>query len=295
MFNPPEIEQFPQRLEIEPTDRCNATCPYCPRHHMKTPMGFMDLGLFKRLIDEIVQYPDRSIVLFRRGETLLHPKFGDMLDYVKGKFNDIQLTTNASVMKEKIAHKIADVVTDISFSLELPERFQMYRTFNYDTIIARVDYFLSINKKARTQVSVVRTGDMTDDEIERFKENWSKKVDRVRIYEEHSQDGKFGSLKEKRRVRKPCVKPFNDMLIYWDGQVGRCNHDWGSAPLDSVQNKTIAEVWKGMVYKNLRKEHIGLTFRDKICGSCDSWYEFKGKSEIGQLIEVSQNTNESRI
>lgn len=280
-----ETKGFPIRIEIEPTNKCNSYCSYCPRRFMKYKEGFMDISLYNKLIDEISVYPDRTLVLFRRGESLLHPELTRMLDYAKGKFSQIQLSTNASLMDRKFAQIIAASVTFVSFSLELPERYKRYRQLDYDTVLKNIEYFLSLNRKAQTQVSIVKTVDTNQEDIQRFKDQWLKKVDRVRIYEEHSKDGRFGSLNNSMRPRKPCLKPFNEMLIFWDGRVGRCNHDWGEEPLDSVVTKSIREVWHSLKYNYLRKQHLDLNISDEVCIKCDSWYEHIGSCVIGEVYE----------
>lgn len=282
--------EFPNRIEIELTNECNSTCAYCPRRFMKYNIGYMEFPLFSRIIDEISSYPDRTIVLFRRGESLLHPKFLDILAYCKGKFKDIQLATNASHLNSDAAKAIADTVSFISFSLELPERYKKVRKLEYTDVIKNVDYFLKINKKAQTQVSVVATDDMSIVDIEKFKEAWVNRVDRVRIYEEHSKDGKFGSLAGEKKKRKACAKPFNDILIFWDGMTGRCNHDWGEEPLESVVDNSIRDVWLGERWNNLRGQHKRLKIYDKVCSKCDSWYDKIGICDVGYAYEKNERS-----
>lgn len=277
--------KFPRRIEIELTNECNSHCSYCPRRFMKYKIGFMDFSLFRKLINEISLFPDRMVVLFRRGESILHPRFIDMLNYCKGKCRDIQIATNASVMNKEIAQAIAENATFVSFSIELPERYEQFRSLDYAKVLKNINYFLTINQKAKTQVSMVSTEDITAREIEEFKRRWINKVNRVRVYDEHSGDGNFGSLEKHPRERKACVKPFNDMLIFWDGKVGRCNHDWGEYPLDSVVDKTIQEVWLNPKYDKLREQHRKLIISDKVCSKCDSWYDKIGVCDVGKVYE----------
>ena len=75
-FDPKE---FPMRVEIELTNDCNSYCTYCPRKYMRYEIGYMSLKLYRRLIDEISTFHNRTLVLFRRGESLLHPEFLKML------------------------------------------------------------------------------------------------------------------------------------------------------------------------------------------------------------------------
>lgn len=284
-FDREVIKEPPKRIEIEPTNECNLLCGYCPRRFMKYKTGFMNIKLYKKIIDEVSAFPERTLVLFRRGEALLHPEFIQMLSYTKGKFKEVQLATNAVLMDKRMANAIAEAVDFLSFSLELPQRYPRYRKMDYPTIFKNVEYFLSINSRVTTQVSIVKTRDITANDIARFKALWIDKVDRVRIYEEHSQDGRFGSLKNIRGKRKPCIKPFNDILIFWDGKVGRCNHDWGNDPLDSIVNKSIEGIWNSKAYTELRKQHLDLLITDKVCRDCDSWYEHIGECEVGQVYE----------
>ena len=51
-----------------------------------------------------------------------------------------------------------------------------------------------------------------------------------------------------------CVAPFYSMEILWNGDVTVCCHDVaGIRVLDSVQDRSVLEVWNGEAYKHLRK------------------------------------------
>jgi len=286
------IEQFldfPKRVEIEPSAVCNFKCSYCPRRFVDGLSGFIDEALFYRLIDEVASHPERIVVLHRRGESLLHPKIADLLHYVAGKFAEVQMATNGSVMNEAVTRALLDGVDFLSFSLDPPATFEQVRGFNYPTVKRNVEYLLEMRDKlgasTRVQASMVRTGETLDENVEAFKAEWDGKVDRIRVYEEHSSDGSFGSLKNPRGQRRPCVMPFYQTLIYVDGKVGRCNHDWDGEPLGDVNSQTIAEVWTSSAYEGLRRQHLELSFTDATCGPCDSWYPEIGNQGTGEVIE----------
>ncbi|MDD5512249.1 MAG: radical SAM protein, partial [Candidatus Omnitrophica bacterium] len=92
---------FPRRIEIELSAVCNLRCSYCPRKFLKELDGFMEFGLVKQIIDEAAEFPETILVLHRRGESLLHPRFGDICELVKGKFKEVQLATNATLLDDK--------------------------------------------------------------------------------------------------------------------------------------------------------------------------------------------------
>lgn len=279
--------EFPQRIEIELASACNLRCTYCPRRYIETMNEFMDFSLFRRLIDEIAEYPQTILVLHRRGESLLHPQFVEACEYVKDKFKEIQLATNATLLDDANSQAIIDAIDFISFSIDIPEVFDRTRIpAKYDEVESRILRFIDLNKgKVQTQASMVKTVNTPSENLKRFKKFWQGKVDRIRIYEEHSRDGKFGSLMRSRGRRLPCVMPFYEILIYCDGKVGRCNHDWNGIPMGEVTITTIRDIWTNNIYNELRNQHQTLHIKDKTCKNCDSWYPQIGRQETGETIE----------
>lgn len=282
--------QFPKRIEIELASACNLKCIYCPRHFMDDLNGFMDFSLYKRLIDEIADHPKTIIVLHRRGESLLHPQFIEMLNYIRGKFKTIQLATNATLLNTEKAQAIINTVTFLSFSIDTPHKFEKTRTpAKYEKVRANILKFLKMNKaqgnRVNTQVSMVRTTETLESETAMFQKIWEDKVDRVRIYDQHSENGVFGSMRQKRASRKPCVMPFYEMLIYCDGRIGRCNHDWDGDPIGDITKVDIKQIWNNGVYQDLRQQQKTLMITDPVCASCDSWYPKEGEQGTGEVIE----------
>ena len=281
------LYDFPKRIEIELVSDCNLRCTYCPRHYVNDLTGYMDLVLFKRLIDEIAGYPERVIVLHRRGESLMHPHFVEMCNYVGHKFEEAQIATNGTLLNKRRNQAIIDNLNFISFSLDHPENFNKTRLpAKYESVESNIHKFLDMNQgKVRTQVSMVQTEATPLHFVEEFKKIWTGKVDRIRVYQEHSKEGVFGALEKPRRERKPCKMPEYECLIYCDGNVGRCNHDWDGDPMGNVLNSTIYDIWHGPKYQDLRKQHHTLNICDKVCSGCDSWYPLIGIQGTGETIE----------
>ena len=79
--------------------------------------------------------------------------------------------------------------------------------------------------------------------------------------------------------------PFYEMLIYCDGKIGRCNHDWDGEPIGDLNKKSIHEIWHGKTYQELRRQHETLDLKDSVCASCDSWYPEEGIQGTGEVIK----------
>ncbi len=155
----------------------------------------------------------------------------------KKELGPIQLTTNATLLSKDAANTIIDLELDfISFSMDTTDP-QIYeqtrRGAKYNKTIKNILDFLELKEKKRAkkpevQVSAVETP-LHKPGIEKFVKYWHPKADRVRIYTEHSRDNKSGSISEPLpgfKHRMPCHKIYTDMIIYWDGEVALCNHDW---------------------------------------------------------------------
>ena len=279
---------LPKRLEIEFTNACNSRCGYCPRFYLiGVDAGFLEVSLFRKIVDEAASEPSTVLQLHRRGESLLHPDFDDMLRYLQGKFSGLQLATNGILLDARKAEIIAGTLTFLSFSIDHPALFRKNRGVDcYEEVEKNILHFLDINNdRVMTQVSMVRTDTTGGNHVDEFVEIWKDRVDRVRIYEEHSSDGAFGSLKEKRKNRKPCVKPFTDMVIFYDGSVMRCNHDWNGEPMGNVNDGSIADIYGNDRYRDLRNQQETLCITDEPCKSCDSWYAEEGKQGTGLSYE----------
>lgn len=281
---PAPAPPLPRRLELELSSACNLRCTYCPRRYLPDISAFMDLELFRRIVDEMAPHPETILVLHRRGESLLHPRLAECLDHVRGRFRAVQLATNATLLDEAVNARLIDTLSFISFSLDAPETFDRTRKpARYRDVAARVERFLDQNAgRVETQVSMVQTAATPAADLQRFREIWQDKVDRVRIYAEHSADGRFGTLAGGRPGRVPCAMPAYEMLVFSDGRVGRCNHDWNGAPLGDLNRSTVAEVWNGAAYRNLRAEHARLALNDPVCRDCDSWYPVAGHQMTGE-------------
>ena len=46
--------RWPDIVQIESTNLCNAKCVFCPRDEMHRRQGVMDMDLFKKVVDECV-------------------------------------------------------------------------------------------------------------------------------------------------------------------------------------------------------------------------------------------------
>ena len=295
---------FPNRITVELTNQCNVSCTFCPRQSVDMKIGFMSMELYKKIIDEASDHLPVKLVIFFRGESLLHPEFIECVKYAKDKgIGPIQYATNAFELTNDMADKLLETGIDfISFSLDTldPEIYRKSRLCgNLDISRDNVIYLSKKCDEKRKKGLQVPTLQVSTVEIEeympeqgKFIEFWKKYVDIVRVYYEHDDNGKFRNVEVQRLLeeevpeRKPCRKLFTDLLVYWDGQLALCNYDWrGGLQGLNLKKMTIEEAWNSKLYEQLREAHNNGEIADDImCQNCQHWrIDYMQNGYLGKL------------
>jgi len=101
-----------KRVYIEITNICNLKCEFCLPHNRE--LKFMDFESFKLILKEIKPYT-KYIYLHVKGEPLLHPQVDNFIEYAFNEGFEINLTTNATLLKEHL--NITKFLRQINISL----------------------------------------------------------------------------------------------------------------------------------------------------------------------------------
>lgn len=157
-------------LTMELTNLCNFKCIMCDqstKSKLKNrPMGYMKQDTFKRIIENLKDFPVSTITPFWVGESTLHPDFSELVKYLFDKninnklFINFTLNTNGSLLDEKnidILLKVASLKNmnpmtflRIHFSLDafLRETFyKVHKADRYDITINNIILFLKKRKE----------------------------------------------------------------------------------------------------------------------------------------------------
>ncbi len=252
-----KISKFPTRVVIELTPLCNLTCDMCPRHIIDKNSGFLEFKLWKELIDEIKEFsPDTIVLPFWRGESLLHKEFIKFSEYALEKKISLHISTNGHYVKGEKA-KILSKYEFITFSLHTKEGF---------------DNALEFVKNHKTDKNTIQASfvDCEEDMMPYMNQLIESKdllgFDTIRLYEEHSKDGKFGySGRDIFQERTFCPKLTHTLVIAADGGISRCNHIWNTEK-QNISNSSIKQVWKDKILKSIRAN-----YPDNMCLPCDQW------------------------
>src|SRR5690242_3480100 len=111
----------PLRLRIEPTNLCNLKCISCP-NGVEAPRegGFMDMGLYRKIIDEAASFPrPTEVILYLGGEPLLHANLTDMIEYAAKKDLFVRFNSNAALLtSESTESLLTTELYEITFSFD---------------------------------------------------------------------------------------------------------------------------------------------------------------------------------
>jgi radical SAM protein with 4Fe4S-binding SPASM domain len=263
-----ELDEYPPYLQIEPTSICNYRCVFCfetdPFFTKKSNgfMGHMTLETFKKIVDQALGHVE-FISIASRGEPLLCPHIESMLAYTVGKFLNLKLNTNASLLDEKKAHAIlqSGVKTLVisADAAEEPLYSQLRVNGSLTKVLDNVDRFQRIranhypDSNIITRVSGVSFSDRQDfDSMQRL---WGGMVDQVAFVEynpwENVYDRTPGS------IIAPCSDLWRRMFVWWDGKANPCDVDYRSSlSVGNIFEHTLAELWHSSKYQSLREDHL---------------------------------------
>ncbi|MBU2102158.1 MAG: radical SAM protein, partial [Candidatus Omnitrophica bacterium] len=107
-----------QGIMIELTNACNFSCTMCANKLMQREKGFMDIGLFELVLDRVQKAKISRITLFTTGESLLHPKFLDMLQRAvrRRSIKEIAISTNGSLLEKYMGEILKTNKTRVYYS-----------------------------------------------------------------------------------------------------------------------------------------------------------------------------------
>lgn len=276
--------EVPPSLQIEPTNYCNLNCICCPTSRMKRKKGFMDVGLFQKIIDDASTIGVKRIHLYLHGEPMLHPQIVEMISYIKSKAIELHLTTNGMLLNTRNIEAIlrsgvnnADhiIFSILGYSKKVHER--IMKRVDHDKVLNNVFELLKLRSKHGVNGPVIETilYRMPENETEKnqFMKYWRGKVDHVRSDDTISVHfAEFGKQGIDIPVKKhTCTDLWERMTVFWNGDVTMCEEDIdGSYVLGSLKKQSVKKVWNSQKLRHIKNTHKERQFhRLPLCYRCD--------------------------
>lgn len=275
--------QHPE-VRYEVTDRCNAACIMCPRdlHKHGRPHGIMDLGCYKRSLDEVAALGAKQIVLIGFGEPLIDRTLEDKIAYAKRKGLRTYIISNISLLTKERSKRLIEAGLD-----ELRASFLGMRTETYNRVMVHLDFQTSLDNLLTLlelrQAMGVRTPKLqvsylvlpeNEEDTQTFRDFWEPRADAIEIWKPHNfGDGRsYRERTEELTLKKTCGRPENGPLqIQWNGEIIPCCYDYNNQiVLGNAFEQPVLEILNNTKYRVLRIAHRRGEFKlVPYCDQCD--------------------------
>ena len=101
--------RWPDIVQIESTNLCNAKCVFCPRDEMHRRQGVMDFELYRKVVDECAALGITHVREHNYGEPFLDKQLVEKVRYAKSKgIKEVGMISNGSLISEDIARGMID-------------------------------------------------------------------------------------------------------------------------------------------------------------------------------------------
>lgn len=261
-----DIPISPIHIGFEPTNRCNLRCRFCPHRSQNRPPGYLDLDLFRRVVDESAS-TTLEYHLDMMGEPLLHDKIIEMVIHAGARGAAVVLFTNLAAKDDALIRALARSPLDrIIVNLSTTDRSEYHETYGRD-LLGQVLHNLALLRQARAQpgrprviVKWLRDRIPTGTKYPlRSLPPSDLPADEVSITYTHDWLGTPGvesGVPPRPWSPSPCTRLWASATILWDGRVVACCYDHGGRRiLGDLREATLHEVWNSEVVRDFRRRH----------------------------------------
>jgi radical SAM protein with 4Fe4S-binding SPASM domain len=250
----------------------------CPRQEMTRPIFDMASPTYRKIIDDI-SLKTNFIWLQDYGEPFLNKSIFDMICYAKSKGLRVGISSNATVLTDKIIDGIFDSKLDyLIFAIDggTKETYEKVRVGGtFEKVVSNVERFLEKKKLGRHKIFTVIQCiymETTEGDISKFRTFWRRPgVDSVRI-RQVTYSGKNGKF-DNQTKRKPCYWLWSNPHIKNDGTVVPCCQDVNATlALGNVNEQRLDQIWNNEKMIDLRQKHLDGKAGDiPLCRGCNMY------------------------
>ena len=285
----------PLVIYLEPTNVCNFRCAMCPTGDTELvkqhrPVGMMPWELWKKIVDDFKAFekPAENAHLFKDGESTLHPRFLDMLGYLRdsGVVKRIWIKTNGSKLSPKYNQGLIDNgLDDIGISVEhVTSAGYLERSrvkFDYDKLRENVADLYTRTGHPRIYVKIPSQG-LSQEEIDKFYSDWGDRCDFIGVENYHGWStpelGDFTlgysgmDTYDGDPLTDKIVCPWTifSFTVNWNGAASVCPEDWAwKTIIGDASKESVKDIWNGERMFQFRKMHLEGRRADNIaCRGC---------------------------
>jgi len=238
-------------ISIQTQTGCNYNCPFCPANKPglnlyggAAPGAKMDFNLFKSIIDQLSKLAFKGrISPDAMNEPLIDERLTDLVSIIKRKCPHafLFIQTNGSLLNKKLIVELIKAGINEIYVNDYTEG---------EAILSRLAN-MSLDKRYRIHITLERRS---------FTERLSNRAGNIKLSRELAEPLKI-----------PCVKPFRQINITYDGRAILCCQDWQfTQVLGDAKRETLLDIWTNEFYDKIRNELKNYNRANNLlCAKCD--------------------------
>ncbi len=296
-------EKLPGFLQFETSNKCNASCLFCPKPIDMRIRPEMKWSQINRVIEALVPHA-KTVCPFLMQEPALEPRLANILSYVKEVnprcstviFSNMAAWSNGVVDDIVKQGNLDELVTSVyGYDEETHNRWQP----GADWVKAWDGITLWSNARRRLKKTkpIIKAHYLAIPElmdgpgVKKYVDRITPLVDHFGFTSFDTFHGRvpdYGNNKlyfgEGNTRRVPCSRLWSQFNVLSNGDVVPCCLDYDDEqPLGSVFAEKPEEVWRGERWEALRRSHIEGRYGG-ICANCESYR--REKPEWVKLFDV---------
>jgi hypothetical protein len=277
---------LPAVILIENTNHCNAQCVMCPRETLTRKRGFMEFGLFEKIIREVSSSSRKPVVhLHGFGEPLLDKLLPERIKLAKTSgIKHTYIVTNASLLFPEISREIINAGLDtmkISFYGTDKESYHAtMRRLDFKVTLQNIREFARIRKelKKRNPKLILQylPQEANEAKAEAFQSLWRSVLDKgagdcLNRSSLHNYGGGRAYNRVGERKMSVCFYPWTALSVLWDGRAVTCCMDYnGVQGVGDLNLQSVMEIWNGPALSAIRRNFGKLDYSGfSTCLCCD--------------------------
>lgn len=290
-FEPPD---FPPKVQLEITNRCNLRCIMCTRNQMSRPLGEMAFETLKRVADECCEQPGTVLSLYFLGEPLLNKELERMAAYLESVKDRpplpmvFGLQTNGMLLTKERARSLLEAgLRNYAFSVDgLEGDLERIRPgASYPIVERNILDLIDLGRQMGIDNLIVTISKLCDDpeaeEVKRFQTRWEDKVHEIHLLgitriagnSFMAADGSVQGIAADGGPTQPVYCGQGQrLLVHWNGDFAFCCSDIdGQLELGNIHERSIHEAWHSPEIRRIRRKILAADYTGLTpCQSCPS-------------------------
>ena len=303
---------YPFVLQVEPTTRCNLSCPLCPagRNELNRPRRDMNLDEFKGVVDDMERYL-MFLIMWSWGEPFMNPELPQMIAYASERGIKTVTSTNAHFLENDdyieaiLRSGLSTLIVAIDSLRE--KKYRIYRKRgSLEKALAGLRKLVEMKRRLKSDTFInMRSVVMRQNERELPRLRWFAREAGVDLFSVKTLNPSCGdnALDDtlvprnpdyRRYAYKPgtlarirmdtvCRRVWEMSNILSNGDVAPCCYDYDSSmKVGNLFKQPFTEIWNSQAYCELRRKiHDEMQSLPK-CRNCGVNFQL---SERGWFVE----------